>query len=125
MKNDKRLNSWGELTDLIEGQDLVIERVRVLKTEVAIEGQFELPSLAKLTAEDQIFVSAFLKAHGSIKEMEEIFGVSYPSIKNRLNRIADQLEFIVINPAPMARDVLERLERGDITTQQALAELKK
>ena len=125
MKNDRRINTWGELTDLTKGQDLVIERVRVLKTEVAIEGKFELPPLAKLTAEDQIFVSAFLKAHGSIKEMEEIFGVSYPSIKNRLNRIADQLEFIVINPAPMARDVLDRLERGDITTQQALAELKK
>ena len=51
-------------------------------------GRFELPPLAQLPFEEQVFVAAFVKSHGSIKEMERLFGVSYPTIKNRLNRIS-------------------------------------
>ena len=67
--------------------------------DVAIEGRFELPPLAQLSAEDQIFVAAFVRCHGSIKQMEKFFGVSYPTIKNRLNRIGAQLPFAEIDPA--------------------------
>ena len=52
--------------------------------------------------EDQVFVAAFLKSHGSIKEMEQVFGVSYPTVKARLNRIAGQLEFVETDPKPRA-----------------------
>jgi len=41
--------------------------------------------------EDQVFVAAFLRSHGSIKEMEQVFGVSLSTIKARLNRISAQL----------------------------------
>jgi len=66
----------------------------------AVEGAFAPPQLACLSLEDQIFVTAFLRSHGSIKEMEQTFGVSYPTIKARLNRIAGQLEFVDTNPSP-------------------------
>ena len=79
---------WQELTKLTQGASLVVERVRM--GDIAIEGRFELPQLARLTMEDQVFVAAFLKSHGSIKEMEQVFGVSYPTVKARLNRIAGQ-----------------------------------
>ena len=49
---------------------------------------------ARPPADDQIFVAAFVRCHGSIKQMEKFFGVSYPTIKNRLNRIASSLEFV-------------------------------
>ena len=75
--------------------------VRLAGSDIAIEGSFELPQLARLAAEDQIFVVAFLRSHGSIKEMERIFGVSYPTIKSRLTRIAESLEFVESSaPAP-------------------------
>jgi hypothetical protein len=73
---------------------------------------------------DQVFVAAFVRSHGSIKEMEQVFGVSYPTVKARLNRIAAMLEVIEINPSPAAAMVLERLKAGEITADQAVAELE-
>src|SRR5579859_4574766 len=95
-------HDWQELTRLTGDQPFVIERVRLTGKDIAIEGAFALPRLARLSAEDQVFVAAFVRSHGSIKEMEQVFGVSYPTIKNRLARIAESLEFVEIGlpPAP-------------------------
>src|SRR3954468_4473906 len=120
---DAPLKDWQELTKLTQGAALVVERVRL--GGIAIEGQFELPQLARLTWEDQVFVAAFLKSHGSIKEMEQVFGVSYPTVKARLNRIAGSLEFIDIEPAPARSEVLERLASGELTADEAVRELEK
>ncbi|HEY7015929.1 MAG TPA: DUF2089 domain-containing protein, partial [Streptosporangiaceae bacterium] len=114
---------WQELTNLTRGQPFVVERVRLTGSGVAIEGGFELPQLAQLNVEDQVFVTAFVRCHGSIKEMERIFGVSYPTIKSRLNRISQNLDFVETDPVPSPADVIDRLRRGEITAQQALAEL--
>ena len=102
----------------------MIERVRIPEKDVSIEGSFTLPELARLSLEDQVFVTAFLRSHGSIKEMEQVFGVSYPTIKARLNRISGQLKFIETNPSPGRTDVLERLKTGEITAEQAIKELE-
>ena len=114
---------WQELTNLTRGQPFVVERVR-LASGVAIEGAFEPPQLGQLSLEDQVFVTAFVRCHGSIKEMERIFGVSYPTIKARLNRISQALEFVETDPGPSAVDTIDRLRRGEITAAQALTELK-
>ena len=105
--------------------------MRLVDSGVAIEGPFVLPPLAQLPAEDQVFVAAFVRCHGSIKQMEQYFGVSYPTIKNRLNRIGSQLSFVEIEQgsetevsAPTRGEVLERLSRGDITVTQALDQLR-
>jgi|ERR1051326_8757966 hypothetical protein len=119
-----KATDWQELTQLTQGRPLVIERIRLTDKDIAIEGRFELPQLARLNLEDQVFVTAFVRCHGSIKEMEQIFGVSYPTIKNRLNRISESLEFIDTNPAPSRTDVLDRLQRGEISAQDAIKELE-
>jgi hypothetical protein len=116
---------WQELTDLTHGQPFVVERIRLAGSGVVIEGQFEPPQLAQLGVDDQVFVAAFVRSHGSIKEMERIFGVSYPTIKARLNRIAEHLDFVDTDPAPTGANVIDRLRRGEITAQQALAELER
>jgi hypothetical protein len=116
---------WQELTDLTRGQPFVVERVRLAGSGIVVEGQFELPQLAQLGIDDQVFVAAFVRSHGSIKEMERIFGVSYPTIKSRLNRIAERLDFVDTDPAPSGADVLDRLRRGEISAQEALAELER
>src|SRR5580692_10511077 len=121
-------NDWQELTRLTGGADFVVERVRLVGRPVAIEGSFAPPQLARLTGEDQVFVAAFLRSHGSIKDMEQMFGVSYPTIKARLNRIAASLDFIDESPAParseLQAEVLDRLARGEITADQAIAALE-
>ena len=116
---------WQELTDLTHGQPFVVERVRLAGSGIVVEGQFEPPQLAQLRIDDQVFVAAFVRSHGSIKEMERIFGVSYPTIKSRLNRIAENLDFVDTDPAPSGADVLDRLRRGEISAQEALAELER
>ncbi|MFI4934959.1 MAG: DUF2089 domain-containing protein [Caulobacterales bacterium] len=121
---DTEPTDWQELTRLTGGQAFVIERVRLAGKEIAIEGSFALPQLARLSAEDQVFVAAFLKSHGSIKEMEQVFGVSYPTVKARLNRIAASLDFVDTSPAPARSEVLERLASGEITAQQAIEALE-
>src|SRR5205814_5957171 len=118
---------WQALTRLTAGAPFLIERVRLTEQDVALEGQFELPPLAQLAAEDQIFVAAFVRCHGSIKQMEKFFGVSYPTIKNRLNRIGSRLPFAEIEPADVSADTSEllgRLERGEITVSDVLARLR-
>lgn len=115
---------WQELARIADGRPLVIERVRIEGAGVAVEGQFALPELAKLLPEDQVFVAAFVRSHGSIKDMERLFGVSYPTVKARLNRIGAQLSFAEIDPPPARTDILERLERGEINAAEAVAALK-
>jgi len=124
MSRTKGLADWSELTQLTQGQPIVVERVRLAGKDIAIEGQFELPQLARLSAEDQVFITAFVRSHGSIKEMEQVFGVSYPTIKSRLTRIAGALEFVDTNPRPSRVEVLDRLKRGEISAQDAIRELE-
>jgi hypothetical protein len=115
---------WQELTRLTHGAPLIVERVRLTSGGIAIEGAFVPPQLAQLSAEDQVFVAAFVRAHGSIKEMEQVFGVSYPTIKARLNRIAASLEFVDTNPSPSRAQVIERLQRGELSASEAIAALE-
>lgn len=115
---------WQELTRLTQGRAIIVERVRLADPDIAIEGSFELPQLARLSIEDQIFVTAFVRSHGSIKEMEQTFGVSYPTIKARLNRIAASLEFVDTNPTPSQSEILDRLKQGKISAGEAVQELE-
>jgi len=122
-----KAKDWQELTRLTQGAPMVVEKVRLLDRDIAVEGEFELPPLARLPAEDQVFVMAFVKADGSIKEMERIFGISYPTVKNRLSRIANQFQMVeTIQPAGSNKqEILASLERGDISAQEAIERLSK
>ena len=117
-------SGWQELTHLTQGHPLIVERVRLLGKDIAVEGSFELPQLARLSMEDQIFITAFVRSHGSIKEMEQVFGVSYPTIKARLTRIANSLPFVESNPTPSRTEILDRLGRGEMTAEDAIRELE-
>jgi hypothetical protein len=122
-------NDWHELTDLTEERHFLVTRVR-LDSGISVEGQFELPPLARLRYEDQVFLSEFVRCHGSIKDMEKAFGVSYPTVKNRLNRIAGQLQLVEVaaTPAgaagPAGAEVLDQLERGEISADEAAERLR-
>jgi hypothetical protein len=120
-----KTKDWQELARLTQGAPLIVERVRIPESGIAIEGEFELPALARLSPEDQVFVMAFIKAEGVIKEMERVFGVSYPTIKNRLARIAGQLQFVENVIVSQRQEILEALERGEMTAEEAIKRLSK
>lgn len=114
---------WNELTDLTGDRPFVVTAVRLVDTGVTITGDFELPPLAGLRYEDQVFVSEFVRSHGSIKYMEKAFGISYPTVKNRLNRIVQQLRLVEVEQVSAHDEVFELLERGEISVQEAAERL--
>ena len=120
---------WTELTRLTGGTSIVVERARLAGSGIVIEGEFTLPPLARLAAEDQIFIMAFIGSHGSIKDMERFFGISYPTVKNRLDKLADKLKMVEFE-SPLAEekqaenDILGMLERGEIDVDEAIRRFK-
>ncbi|ACZ61681.1 MULTISPECIES: DUF2089 domain-containing protein [Dehalococcoides] len=120
---------WQELTKLTQGTAVTVERVKLVSSGIAIEGSFDLPALARLSAEDQVFVMAFVKCHGSIKDMEKFFGISYPTVKNRLQRIGANFSFVENFPTPPKTNeddnILTELEKGGISVEEALRRLQR
>ncbi len=120
---------WQVLSKLGAGSAVEILRARLVEQDVVVEGPFELPPLARLSSEDQTFVAAFVRCHGSIKQVEQLFGVSYPTIKNRLNRIGSLLPFVEVAPEPepappSTSELLTRLERGELSVDEVLNQLR-
>jgi hypothetical protein len=95
---------WTYLTRLTGGKPITVRRVEVGDEGIAIEGNFELPPLAKLQTEDQVFVAVF---------------------KSRLNRIGGLLDFVEVETTADHGDVLDRLERGEINVNEAIESLNK
>ena len=71
---------------------LVVKRMRCQGCQTEVEGSFSLPVLVSLSRDDQEFVLSFVKASGSLKEMAKILGVSYPTVRNRLDKIIERLK---------------------------------
>ena len=119
-------HSWQKLLSLTGGKKFYITQVQIPEDAIGIEGKFELPPFAELSMEDQIFIAAFIKTHGSIKQMESIFNISYPTVKNRLNNIASNLDVVdvSIQVSNSISNILDRLEQGDITVAQAIEEME-
>ncbi len=111
---------WQELEKMAQGKKIVVSRVE-LEDGIAIEGKFELPPLAKLSSDDQLFMATFVSVHGSIKEMERILGVSYPTIKARLKKLETALQGFSVDRKEL---VLDRLASREISVDEAVEELE-
>jgi hypothetical protein len=99
-----------------------VTRLACPTCKLTLDGDFEVSPLGKLNSSDQAFVIAFVRHHGSLKKMEGIFGISYPTVKNRLNAIAAALDKNFLSPSPNLY-VLEQLSRGELTVAEALDKL--
>ncbi len=119
------MSHWHELTDLTGDRPFVVSGVRLEGSGIVLSGEFDLPPLARLKYEDQVFVSEFVRCHGNIKYMEKAFGVSYPTIKNRLNKIVQQLQLVEVVQVSAHDEVFDLLERGEISVTEAAERLEK
>ena len=120
------MQSWKKLNAMTDGKEIIITSVKIPSDGIEISGEFELPPLAKLNMDEQIFVAAFIKTHGSIKQMENIFNISYPTVKNRLNQISAKIGLVDVEVDIKASvsNVIEKLERGEINVDDALKEME-
>ncbi len=62
------------------------------KCDTEIQGQYELSPLASLSPDDQEFILEFMKASGSLKDLAKLHGLSYPTIRNRLDEIIERVK---------------------------------
>jgi hypothetical protein len=119
------MSQWHDLTDLTGDRPFVVTAVRLEGSGITLGGEFELPPLAGLRYEDQVFVGEFVRSHGSIKYMEKAFGISYPTVKNRLNRIVQQLQLVEVEQLTEHDEIFDLLERGEISVQEAAERLER
>lgn len=105
------------------GNPMRLTRATCPDCQVDLEGQFEVSPLGRLAQEDQVFVTAFLRHHGSIRKMEGLFDISYPTVKNRLRGVVDQLDRVFSAPSPNST-ILEQVARGEITVDEALERME-
>jgi hypothetical protein len=99
-----------------------------------IEGEFSTCKFCRLPAEQLIFVEAFIKCRGNIKVVEKELGISYPTVRSRLDSVIEALGYRVDEDresqdlqeeSQRRQDILEALERGEISPQEATRQIRK
>ena len=91
---------------------------------IAIEGSFRTSTARPSFSRRPDLHHGFRAFPGSIKGMERILGVIYPTIKSHPIRLANALEFVETDPSPSKSEILERLQGGDITAEDAIREME-
>jgi hypothetical protein len=111
--------------------NLTVSKLHCHACEIAIEGDFGIPALLRLNRAQLDFVEVFLKNRGNIREVERELGVSYPTVRARLDEVLDAIGFNLASKAdddreedPAARRaVLEQLSAGKISPEEAMRAL--
>lgn len=108
------------------GDEMVITSYRCNSCYTEVSGEFEIDKFQRLDNEDKEFIELFLQKRGSIKDVGEEIGISYPTVRNRIDRIVGKLGGTVDKKAGRI-DILNMLDNGEITAEKAktlLVELK-
>ncbi|AEM79023.1 hypothetical protein SAMN04244560_01555 [Thermoanaerobacter thermohydrosulfuricus] len=106
-------------------EKMVVTRLECPQCGTAIEGKFELCKFCYLSKEQRDFLELFIRTRGNIREMEKELGLSYPTIRNKLDNLIAALGYEVERrPTVDKKEVLKKLESGEITVQEALKLLK-
>ena len=115
------------------GADLAVTRLYCVGCNTSIEGHFvaEHTPFGNLTPEQMTFLLTFVRCEGKLNRMEEEMKLSYPTLRNRLNDIVRALgyepgkeELTQPLSAEERRQILEDLDQGVITWEEAQARLR-
>lgn len=105
--------------------ELLATRLTCKTCGVQLEGKFEIPLLLLLSAEDLAWVTDFVRSSGSLKDVAKKGGVSYPTVRNRLDEIIRKLDELERGIERRRHEILDALERGELTAQAAAEQLQK
>lgn len=111
--------------------ELSISRMTCSHCQTKLEGNFTSCKFCKLPAEQLEFIEVFIKCRGSIKDVEKELGISYPTVRNRLDGIIQTLGYRVDKyegaeeEKNRRQEILDSLEKGEITSQEAAKLLRK
>jgi Uncharacterized protein conserved in bacteria len=102
------------------GGETKVTEIHCRKCETTLKGEFDLCKFCRLTEQQKYFVEVFIKNRGNIKEIEKELGISYPTVRNKLDEVIFALGHKVEKPAVNQKDILEKLSRGEISKEEAL-----
>lgn len=108
------------------GEKLIVAELCCSECATTVKGRFELPELARLNEEERRFLGVFLSARGSMKEVGGCLGISYPTVKARLEALLSRLglDGVSADPARRRSVIVKKLEKGDIPFSEAVELLK-
>ncbi len=116
------------------GEELEVRRLQCPGCHTTIEGAFSLGRFQRLAPDQVAFLEVFVKNRGVIRDVERELGISYPTVRSRLDDLIRALGYEVreepaspdlAEEAERRRETLERLKSGEITAEQALKLLKR
>jgi hypothetical protein len=117
--------------DPIGGGELYVSELASDDSGVAIRGRFEIPRYARLDDDQTRFLETFLRCRGMLNSVEREMGISYPTVRTRLDALLAALDLAPIKEEPKKdksaekkKQILAQLERGEITADEAKTKLK-
>ena len=107
---------------------LTATRLHCRNCDTTVEGHFELGRLGRLTTEQLEFVETFIRCDGKLSRMEDEVGLSYPTLRSRLNDVIRQMGYEVGPESESLSDderhqILDDLASGNLTSEEAMSML--
>lgn len=108
------------------GGAIEVTEFKCCSCESTVRGSFKLCKFCQLPKEQLEFAEIFIKNRGNIKEIERELGISYPTVKGKLDSLIESLGYKgqMTNNPNKNKDVLEQLDRGEISPEEAIELLK-
>lgn len=115
------------------GEKLSITKLNCPRCTTTIEGHFEPCEFCRLPDEDLEFIKTFIKCRGNIKDVEKELGISYPTVRGKLDTVIRGLGYEVPskelikeneNKTTARTEILDQLSNGQITSKEATERIK-
>ena len=104
---------------------LRVVKLKCNKCNTVIENEFELSKFEYLEEDHLNFMEVFLKCRGNIKDVEKELGISYPTVRAKLDEVISALGYTLVKkPTTDNKEVLDLLEKGEISAEQAIKMIK-
>lgn len=118
--------------------EMKISRLACTFCPTKIEGEFSSCKFCRLPSEQLVFIESFIKCRGNIKEVEKELGISYPTVRSRLDSVIEALGYGAekekeadgdransSEESLRRREILEALQRGEISAREASRQMRK
>lgn len=111
------------------GHQLMTSKLTCTYCNTEITGEFQPCKFCRLPSEQLEFAEVFIKCRGNIKEVEKELGISYPTVRNRLEMVIQALGYTIqkqqANQQDVIQDILDGVEKGLISSQEAIEQINK
>lgn len=106
------------------GSPMTVTRMACHACTVAIEAAFPVSRLGNLPVEHQRFIEMFVLASGSLKAIAAQTGVSYPTVRSRLDKIIEALRQEIAKTSDVRGSILDAVGEGKVTAEEAARLIK-